>query len=142
MNSAAPGAVIMFLTSSAALAQVNTCGNALMELQAFVSQVNGMATSELKLGIPMRCQGNQHCSQILLQQLDSWYGQQTSLADTYYMQISLQCSSQGARQLPRRQAETGAPGLNEKDVSELRMADEARTVRIRVPSNPQGFAPK
>ena len=113
-----------------------------MELQAFVSQVNGMATSELNLGIPMRCQGNQHCSQILLQQLDSWYGQQTSLADTYYMQISLQCSSQGARPLPRRQAETGVPSLNEKDVGELRMADEARTVRIRVPSNPQGFAPK
>jgi hypothetical protein len=132
----------MLLTSSTAIAQVNTCGNALMELQAFVSQVNGVATSKLNLGIPLRCQGNQHCSQILLQQLDFWYGQQTSLADTYYMQIALQCSSQGARPLPRRPAETGVPGLNEKDVAELRMADEDRTVRIRIPSNPQGFAPK
>jgi hypothetical protein len=131
----------MLLIPSTAIAQVNTCGNALMELQAFVSQVNGVATSELNLGIPRRCQGNQHCYQILSQQLNLWYSQQTSLADTYYMQIALQCSSHGARPLPRTQAEIGVPGLNEKDAAELRVDDKERAVRIRIPSNPQGFAP-
>jgi hypothetical protein len=142
MNNAATSAAIMLLIPSAAIAQTNTCGNALMELRAFVSRVNGVTTSELNRGIPLRCQGNQHCSQILLQQVNSWYGQQANLANTYFMQISLQCSSQGARPLPPRQAEVGLPGLNEKDVAELRMDDADRLVRIQIPGNPQGFAPK
>jgi hypothetical protein len=142
MGNAASSAAIMLLISSTAIAQVNTCGNALMELKAFVSQVNGLATSELNRGIPLRCQGNQHCSQILLQQFNSWYGQQANLANMYYTQISLQCSSQGARPLTRRQAQVGLPSLNENDVAELRMDDEDRTVRIQIPGDPQGFAPK
>src|SRR5690242_14460343 len=121
MTNLAPSAAIMLLFSSTAFAQLNTCGNALMELKAFVFQVNSLTTSELNLGIPQRCQGNQHCSQILLQQFDSWYGQQANLASTYYMQILLQCSSQGVRPLPRRQAVAGVPGLNNKDIAELRM---------------------
>ena len=142
MGNAAPCAAIMLLISSTAIAQVNTCGNALMELRTFVSQVNGVATSELNRGIPLRCQGNQHCSQILLQQFNSWYGQQANLANTYHMQISLQCSSLGARPLPRRRTDVGAPRLNERDVAELRVDDKDRSVRILIPSNPQGFAPK
>jgi hypothetical protein len=77
-----------------------------------------------------------------LQQFDLWYDQQANLANTYHMQISLQCSSRGARPLPRRQAEVGAPSLNERDVAELRVDDKDRSVRIQIPSNPQGFAPK
>jgi hypothetical protein len=142
MTNAAPSAAIMLLVSSTAIAQANTCGNALMELKAFIFQVNSLTKSELKLGIPQRCQGNQHCSQILLQQFNSWYEQQTNSANTYYMQILLQCSSQGARPSPRRQAVAGALGLDDKDIAELRMNDEGRSVKIQIPSNPQGFGPK
>jgi hypothetical protein len=49
MTNAAPSAAIMLLVSSTAIAQANTCGNALMELKAFIFQVNSLTKSELKL---------------------------------------------------------------------------------------------
>lgn len=134
--------VIGLALAPPATAQMNTCGSALAQLQQYVLQVNQAAQWELYQGIPMRCQGNPMCGQMLLQQLDFWYRQQAGLVNNYYMQIAQQCSSQAPTGIPTRPGEGGMPRVDEQDVTDLQVDDEDRTVRIRIPTTPQGFRPR
>lgn len=125
-----------------ASAQMNTCGMALQQLQMYVGQVNQTAQYEYYQGIPMRCRGNPMCGQAMVQQLNYWYMQQSNMVNTYYMQISQQCSSGPPTPLPRSPDETGSPRIRERDVRTVQIDDEDRTVRIKIPTTPQGFVPQ
>jgi hypothetical protein len=129
------------LTVSAS-AQMNTCGMALQQLQMYVGRVNQTAQYEYYQGIPMRCRGNPMCGQAMLQQLNFWYAQQSNMVNNYYMQISAQCSSGPPTPLERRPDDTGSPRISERDVKTVQIDDEDRTVRIKIPSTPQGFVPQ
>jgi hypothetical protein len=118
---------------------MNTCGMALQQLQMYVARVNQIAQFEYQQGIPMRCQGNPMCGQAMFQQLNYWYTQQAGMVNSYYMQISTQCSSSGPTSLPQRADSTGLPRVSERDVKTLDVDDEDKTVKIRIPSTPQGF---
>jgi hypothetical protein len=131
------------LLAPPAFAQMNTCGNALLQLQQYVAMVNQTAHFEFSRGIAMRCGGNPYCGRALLQQLNFWYAQQANLVNNYYMQISQQCSSRVPSPLPPRPGGGGiSRTIDEEDVTDLRVDDEDRTVRIRIPSTPQGFQPR
>jgi hypothetical protein len=121
-----------------ASAQMNTCGMALQQLQMYVVQVNQTAQFEYQQGIPMRCGGNPMCGQAMFQQLNFWYAQQANMVNNYYMQIASQCSSRGQVPMPRQPDNR----MTERDVTTLDVDDKDRTVRIRIPSTPQGFIPQ
>lgn len=133
------GALLFYGSVVPASAQVNTCGMALQQLQMYVARVNQIAQFEYQQGISRRCQGNPMCGQAMFQQLNYWYTQQAGMVNSYYMQISTQCSSNGPTSLPQRTDSTGRPQVSERDVETLDVDDEDKTVRIRIPSSPQGF---
>jgi hypothetical protein len=77
------------------------------------------------------------CGQAMFQQLNYWYGQQANLVNNYYMQLASQCSSGAAAPVPQTPGDRITPG----DVT-LNVDDKDRTVRIKIPSTPQGFVPQ
>lgn len=129
------------LSSNTAVAQTDTCSGALWQLQQYVSQVNYQAQMEYSQGIPMKCGGNPYCAQSLLQQLNYWYQQQSALVNRYYYSIAQQCSSEQDMSAPLDDANIDSP-MDESDIADLQVDDEDRTVKIRIPDNPQGFRPK
>ena len=62
--------LLLSLSNGSAIAQANTCGNAVAQLQNYVVQVNSFANQEYYQGIPMRCGGNPNCAQWWLGQLN------------------------------------------------------------------------
>jgi hypothetical protein len=132
------GMALLSALVTPASAQMNTCGMALQQLQMYVAQVNQAAQFEYQQGIPMRCRGNPMCGQAMLQQLNFWYSQQTVMVQNYYMQIASQCSSNSPTSMPRESDNR----VSEHDVKTLDVDDKDRTVRIRIPSTPQGFVPQ
>src|SRR5262249_1676923 len=91
--------------------------------------------------IPMRCQGNPVCANYQLQQLNGWYMQQSYMVNGWYYQITQQCLSAPPTD-PRiggRQRPDAPPTLDDRSIRDLRVDDQDRTVRIVIPSNPQGY---
>jgi hypothetical protein len=126
--------------SQNALGQTNTCGIAVAQLQSYVAQVNTVANT-VYYQIPMSCGGHPYCMQGLFSQLSSWYLQQAALVNGWYSELSQQCTDQRApRQIPSRRPTIDEPGqLDERIVEDLKVDDEDKTVRIRIPSTPRGF---
>jgi hypothetical protein len=124
-----------------AWAQSNTCGAAVSQLQQYVAQVNAFANGEYYQGIPMRCGGNPNCMGWWLQQLNAWYMQQSGMVNTWYAQLSRQCTrnrpSGGVR--VNRTTRDDPGGLDEDAVEELEVDDEDKSVAIRIPSTPRGY---
>jgi hypothetical protein len=126
--------------SQNALGQTNTCGMAVAQLQSYVAQVNTVANTVYSQ-IPMSCGGNPYCMQGLFSQLSNWYLQQAALVNGWYSELSQQCTHQRAtRPIPSRRQTRDEPGqLDERVVEDLKVDDEDKTVRIRIPSTPRGF---
>jgi len=118
-----------------------TCGLAVNQLQSYVAQVNGFANSEYYQGIPMRCGPNPQCLQWWVMQLNAWYAQQTSMVNGWYQQLIQECgASGGASRIRVEEADEDGPGeMDEDAIDDLEVDDEDRTVRIRIPSTPNGF---
>jgi hypothetical protein len=75
-------------------------------------------------------------------QLNAWYLQQAGLVNQWYGQLSAQCTNEGGRgtRIPARRPTMDDPGgLKDDAIEDLRVDDEDKTVRIRIPSTPQGF---
>jgi hypothetical protein len=127
---------------NAALGQTMQCGIAAQQLQQYTYQVNSLANAEYFQGIPMKCTGNTYCVSMMLQHLNAWYVQQSSLINSWYGQIVSQCNAnpiQGPGVVLNSPQAGQAPSMNGRSVEELTVDDADRTVRIRIPSNPQGF---
>jgi hypothetical protein len=133
--------LIVALLSQNALGQTNTCGIAVAQLQNYIMRVNDMAVAEYYQNIPIRCGGNPYCMQGSLGELSHWYLQQAALVEEWYSQIIRECTQQSTtRQIPSRRPPRDEPGkLDEDTIKDLRVDDEDRTVRIRIPSTPRGF---
>jgi hypothetical protein len=136
--------VVALASPNAALGQMMQCGVATQQLQQYMYQVNAAANSEYYQGIPMKCAGNPFCFNMLLQQLNSWYIQQSSLINGWYGQIVSQCNAsasptQGPGVVVNSPQAGQAPSMNGQNIEELTVDDADRTVRIRIPSNPKGF---
>jgi len=117
------------------------CASAVSQLQAYVQQVNAIAQTEYYQGIPARCGYNAYCAQVLLQQLSAWYAQQSMQVNQWYSAIARQCSSSSAPVPPRssvrkRQSD---PGEEIENVEDLKVDDEDKTVKIKIPSKPSGY---
>ena len=133
--------VLLIASPSLSLAQSEmACGAAVTQLQAYVQQVNSVAQLEYYRGIPGRCGYNQYCAQSLLQQLGIWYSQQSVLVNQWYSTIARQCSgpSEERRATARKRQEN--PTEEIADVDDLKVDDEDKTVKIRIPSKPSGFS--
>jgi len=76
-----------------------------------------------------------------LAQLNGWYMQQTGLVNGWYNQISQQCTQDRSPGRVRgRRPSTDDPGeIDETSIEDIKVDDEDKTVRIRIPSNPKGF---
>ena len=128
---------IMLLAACATTASAQSemaCGSAVSQLQAYVQQVNTVAQIEYNQGIRARCGYNGYCAQTLLQQLSAWYAQQSAMVNQWYATIANQCSSR--RTSRKRQVD---PTDEIEDVDDLKVDDEDKTVRIRIPSKPSGY---
>lgn len=132
-------ALAIAAATSPALAQTN-CGQAVTQLQSYAQQVNAVAQQAYYQGIPMQCGWNQQCQYMMLSELNAWYEQQAQLVNSWYMQIQQQCNRQQAPPPVRSRARRNAPPeMDENRLSELEVDKEDRTVRIRIPSTPQGY---
>ncbi|GAB3097803.1 hypothetical protein [Lysobacter terrae] len=121
------------VASTTAAAQNMTCGNAVMQLQAYIAQVNQYAAMEQQQGIPMRCGWNQQCSQWWYAQLNNWYWQQSQLVNNWYNQISMTCGNGQEMQTQRGEE------MDDDVVDEIEVDDEDKTVAIKIPSTPKGY---
>jgi hypothetical protein len=74
-------------------------------------------------------------------QLNQWYAQQSQQVNMWYAQLNQQCArGRGPSQIPGRPPTQNDPGeINEDAIQDLQIDDEDKTVRIRIPSNPQGY---
>jgi hypothetical protein len=132
--------ILLLLTSEAALS--NTCGIAVSQLQNYVYQVNSAANTAYYNYIPMQCGYNPMCQQTLLNQLNNWYMQQTYQVNAWYSQILQQCNQQPPQigKIPNTGQSDSRPGkIDEDTVKDIKVDDEDKTVRIRIPSTPEGF---
>ena len=128
--------LMVLLVSRPTGADSSTCGNALLQFQAYVAQVNQVANWELLQGIPMRCGWNGLCVQAMRQQLDLWYAHQSNLANNQYAQIVRLCTRMPAPR-PGHKIDIRDPGAVEK----ITIDEEDRAVVIRIPDTPEGFRP-
>jgi len=133
--------ILLLVTTSSAAAQQMTCGDAAMRLQQYVVQVNNFANSEYYQGIPYRCQGNPNCAGWWLNQLNAWYMQQAAMVNQWYSQISATCSAQADPPVedPVRVSRSSTQEPGELEVEDIEVDEEDKTVRIRIPANPQGY---
>ena len=122
-------------------AQSLTCSNAIAQLQSYAAQVNQVANFEFYQGIQMRCGWNQMCRQMAAQQVNMWYMQEATRVNGWHSQIVQACAAAGGRERrPGRPPAGGSPGqIDESAIEDIKVDDEDKTVRIRIPSNPQGF---
>lgn len=128
------GAVLVaLLLAWPSYALSNTCGNVASQLTQYVAQINQIANWEANQGISGRCGWNQMCMQGMLQQLHFWYAQQANFVNMKYSQFARACANiQSPGQIDPR---------NPRELEEITVDDQDRNVRIRVPSNPEGFQP-
>ena len=136
------GAVVLILGPvHRARAQNLSCANAVDQLQSYASQVNRVAMFESNEGIPVRCGWNAVCRELGMQQLSAWYAQQAYLVNGWYAQISQACAAGASRQRPPAETPRSRDSrrISEENIQELRIDDEDRTVRIKIPSTPQGY---
>jgi hypothetical protein len=135
--------IIVATFGSEAAGQQMTCGGVVQQLQQYVARVNAFANAEYSQGILIRCQGNPMCANCqLLQQLNGWYMQQSNMVNAWYYQIAQQCMSTSPVDPlnGRRNQQPGAPPtIDDRSIRDLRVDDQDRTVRIRIPSNPLGY---
>jgi hypothetical protein len=120
-----------------------TCGIAVAQLQQYVAQVNQVANYQYQ-AIQFNCGFNTFCSQAYLSQLNFWYAQQSSLVNGWYSQIVFECSGNRSpgELRSRRARRDDAPRIDERQIDELTVDDEDKTVRIRIPDSPRGFEPR
>ena len=116
------------------------CGAAATQLQAYIQQVNSVAQFEYNRGIPARCGYNGYCAQSLLQQLSIWYSQQSMLVNQWYDTIARQCSTPSERGRASSRKRQADPTEEIADADDLKVDDEDKTVKIRIPSKPSGFS--
>jgi len=121
-----------------------TCGEAVAQLQGYVQSVNTFANNEYYFGIPRRCGGNPGCMQWWLVQLNAWYAQQSNLVNGWYGQIVTQCMAPTRRPAKKnvpmtKSSEDEVGGLDEDTVGDLKVDDEDKTVRIKIPKTASGF---
>jgi hypothetical protein len=117
-----------------------TCRYAVAQLEEYAIQVNVVAATEYA-SIASYCGWNQSCAQAFLYELSAWYQEQDALVNHWYQQILQQCARGRSRaRIPSVDPSRDRPGrLDTRVVEELRVDDEDRTVRIKIPSNPRGF---
>lgn len=118
----------------------DTCGNAVYQLQSYAQQVNYMANTEYQ-GIVWRCGGNPTCMNMSLPPLNAWYLQQSSFVQSTYNQIVMQCAGgQGGSRIPIQRPTAQRPGkIDDNVIEDLTVDNEDKSVRIIIPSTPQGF---
>jgi len=121
-----------------------TCGDAVSQLQNYVGQVNAFANNEYYRGIPFRCGGNPLCMQTWLGYLNQWYAQQSAVVNGWYSTLVRQCTAPTTPPRKKsvrlqRSSETEVGGLDEDAVEDLKVDDEDKTVRIKIPDSPNGF---
>lgn len=127
---------LLAMNSSIALAQNEVaCGAAVSQLQAYVQQVNTIAQVEYSQGIRARCGYNGYCAQALLQQLSAWYAQQSMLVNQWYTTIARQCSTR-----PTARKRQSDPSEQIEDAADIKVDNEDKTVRIKIPSKPSGYS--
>lgn len=121
--------------------QSNTCGIAVSRLQNYIQQVNAFASAEYYQNIPARCGLNGNCAQWWLQNLNAWYQQQGALVNEWYGDITRQCTKRTTvkRVRSKRQTDDEPGEIDEGAVEDLKVDDEDKTVRIRIPSTPKGY---
>ncbi len=134
-------AMIPGVASASQASAQQTCGTAQMQLQQYVAQVNQIANYEYYQGIGMRCAGNMMCANMLLQQLNVWYQQQSYAVNNWYMTLVRTCASESAQHPPKLTGNDVSEGMSEDAVETLDVDDEDKTVVIRIPDNPAGFRP-
>ena len=126
-------------------AQDVRCPVAVAQLRAYAVNVNTMANYEANQGVAMRCGFNQWCQQQWLYQVNLWYAQQASLVNGWYGQIVQACSAgsvdtaEGGRRPRRPPAGERTGRIDEEEIENIDVDRKDQTVRIRIPSNPQGF---
>lgn len=136
------GLLLAFATGTVQ-SQVASCGQALQQLQHYALRVNQIASFEHQTGIPMRCSMHTGCVLQGYQQLNAWYVYQSGLVNGWYAQLAAQCSRSASRPTVRHKRVTpdSAGGLDTEPIEQLTVDDEDRSVAIRIPSTPRGFAP-
>jgi len=129
------------LYSSSSLAQQMSCGSALSQLQMYANQVNSMANAEFNYGIPGRCQMNLICRQNQVAMLNNWYMGQANMVNGWYSTLVSQCTARPTARSPNntRPDDSGPGELDVASIEDLKVDDEDKTVRIRIPSNPRGY---
>jgi hypothetical protein len=79
-----------------------------------------------------------------LVQLNGWYAQQSAAVNGWYNQIAMQCMAPAQRPSRKsvpltKSSEDEVGGLDEDAVEDLKVDDEDKTVRIKIPKTPSGF---
>lgn len=131
------GCMAFFPTAASAQ---STCGDAIYQLQGYAQQVNFIANTEHQK-IVWSCGGNPACVSMSLPPLHAWYLQQGSFVQSAYNQIVMQCAGgQGGSRVPIKRPTPQEPGeIDDEAIQDLAIDDEDKSVRIRIPSTPQGF---
>lgn len=143
------GAVVFLILTQdprPATAQDLRCSSAVAQLQGYATRVNAIANFESTQGVFARCGYNQFCQQQWLYQLNGWYMQQANHVNAWYSQIVQACSAppdrggRGRGRVPGRAPSGDGPGqIDEGAIDDIEIDREDKSVRIRIPSNPQGF---
>ena len=143
------GSVLM--PGATAVAQQTNCGQAVYQLQQYAMQVNAIVQAEYNQAIPMRCGYDQQCQYNNLSYLNAWYQQQASYINNWYAQINMACTQAQAPTPPPAPAQTQQqqqqqpnmtappPRIENRRIETLQVDREDRTVRIQIPSTPQGY---
>ena len=134
--------------AAAAVAQQTNCGQAVFQLQQYAMQVNAIVQAEYNQAIPMRCGYDQQCQYTNLSYLNAWYQQQANYINNWYAQINMACTQaqaptpppapvQAQQQQPNMTAPP--PRIENRRIETLQVDREDKTVRIQIPSTPQGY---
>lgn len=131
-----------------AVAQQTGCGQAVWQLQQYAMQVNAIVQAEYNQAIPMRCGYDQQCQYMNLSYLNAWYQQQAAYINNWYAQINMACTQAQAPTPPPAPVQTQQqqpnvtappPRIESRRIETLQVDREDRTVRIQIPSTPQGY---
>lgn len=134
--------------TASAVAQQTNCGQAVWQLQQYAMQVNAIMQAEYNQAIPMRCGYDQQCQYNNLSYLNAWYQEQAAYINNWYAQINMACTQaqapapppapvQAQQQPPNMAAPP--PPIESRRIETLQVDREDRTVRIQIPSTPQGY---
>lgn len=62
------------------------------------------------------------------------------MVNQWYYQINQQCSARpSTREIPVRRSPQGPPTMDEDATQRVQIDDEDRTVRIKIPTTPEGY---